>query len=158
MPKGFDNLLTILFASVVLVGLVLHLPTEAGPVDHAPARAVAIVHKAQHLIEDNELVSALRKFDGESDFNSGGIYLFVLDADGQNIYHATDHTLVGSDFTKLVDLDRRPFGQNLITDTAKSGVWHSYRTRIGWRLTYARKIRGGQIIAAGLTAPNQPTH
>ena len=105
MPKGFDNLLTILFASVVLVGLVLYLPTEAGPVDHAPARAVAIVHKAQHLIEDNELVSALRKFDGESDFNSGGIYLFVLDADGQNIYRAktcSDSHFLGHRFFRAI--------------------------------------------------------
>ena len=154
MPKGFDNLLTILFVSVVLTGLVLYLRPEAGPVDHAPARAVAIVHKAQAIIDDNELLVALQQFDREADFNSGGIYLFVLDADGQNIYHAADRTLVGSDFAKLVDLDGRPFGQNLITDTAKSGVWHSYRTRIGWRLTYARKIRSGQIIAAGLSAPN----
>lgn len=154
MPKGFDNLLTILFASVMLAGLVLYLRPEAGPVDHPPARAVAMVHKAQQLIEDNELVSAFRKFDGESAFNSGGIYLFVLDADGQNIYHAANRTLVGSDFAKLVDLDGRPFGQNLITNTASSGSWHSYRTGIGWRLTYARKIRGGQIIAAGFTAPN----
>ena len=154
MPKGFDNLLTILFVSVVLTGLVLYLRPEAGPVDHAPARAVAVVHKAQAIIDDNELLVALQQFDREADFNSGGIYLFVLDADGQNIYHAADRTLVGSDFAKLVDLDGRPFGQNLITDTAKSGVWHSYRTRIGWRLTYARKIRSGQIIAAGLSAPN----
>lgn len=154
MPKGFDNLLTILFASTVLVGLVLYLRPEAVPVDHAPARAVAIVHKAQAMIDESELLVALQQFDREADFNSGGIYLFVLDADGQNIYHAADRTLVGSDFAKLVDLDGRRFGKKLITDTAAAGVWHSYRTRAGWCFTYARKTRNGQIIAAGFSAPN----
>ena len=154
MPKCFDNLLTDLFASVVLVGLVLYLRPAAGPVDHAPARAIAIVHKAQAIIDENELLVALQQFDREADFNSGGIYLFVLDADGQNIYHAADRTLVGSDFAKLVDLDGRRLGKKLITDTAAAGVWHSYRTRLGWRFTYARKTRNGQIIAAGFSAPN----
>ena len=47
MRKGFDNLLTILFTAVLLAGLVLYLRPEAVPVEHAPARAVALVHKAQ---------------------------------------------------------------------------------------------------------------
>ena len=154
MRKGFDNLLTILFAAVLLAGLVLYLRPEAAPIDHAPARAVAIVHKAQQLIDEDELVSELRKFDSENDFNSGGIYLFVLDADGQNIYHAADRTLVGTNFAKLVDLDGRPYGRHLIADTARSGIWHSYRTRVGWHLTYARQTPRGQIIAAAIAAPN----
>ncbi|MGB0478722.1 MAG: hypothetical protein ACPGJJ_05170, partial [Parvibaculales bacterium] len=105
MLKGFDNLLTVLVASVVLTGLVLYLRPETQPVDTAPARTVAIEHRAQALIDDNELLIALQQFDREADFNSGGVYLFVLDAEGQNIYHAADRTLVGSDFAKMVDLD-----------------------------------------------------
>ena len=154
MLKGFDNLLTVLVASVVLTGLVLYLRPETQPVDTAPARTVAIEHRAQALIDDNELLIALQQFDREADFNSGGVYLFVLDAEGQNIYHAADRTLVGSDFAKMVDLDARRFGEKLITDTAQSGVLQSYRTRAGWHITYARKTRNGQIIAAALSAPN----
>ena len=154
MPRQFDNLLTILFGAVVLAGLVLYLHPEVQPIDHAPSRAVTIVHQAQQMIEDSDIASAVQAFDYEGIFNRGGVYLFVLDATGENIYHAADHTLTGSDFSKLTDLDGRPFGQKLVRDTARDGVWHSYRARSGWRITYALKTKQGHIIAAGFSAPH----
>ena len=154
MPKRFDNLLTSLAAAVVLAGLVLYLRPETDATTRISARAVSVVLQAQQMIEESDIASAVQAFDRETAFNTQGIYLFVLDADGQNIYHAADRTLIGTDFAKLKDRDGRPFGQNLIRDTSANGVWHSHRTRNGWRLTYARKTPHGHIIAAGFNAPH----
>ncbi len=154
MPKSFDNLLTSLAAAVVLAGIVLYLRPEADAATRTSARALAVVLQAQQMIEESNMASAVQAFDRETAFNAQGVYLFVLDADGQNIYHAADRTLIGTDFAALKDSDGRPFGQNLIRDTAANGVWHSYRDRTGWRLTYARKTPRGYIIAAGFDAPH----
>lgn len=153
MPKTFDNLLTILCAAVLLVGLVLYIRPESQPIDHAPARAVAIVHKAQNIMQDGAIAAAVKAFDRDGIYNRGGVYLFVLDADGQNIYHAADRTLTGTNFATLKDLDGRAYGQNLVRDATKSGIWYAHRARGGWRLTYARKTAHGYIVAAGFNAP-----
>ncbi len=154
MPKRFDNLLTSLATAVVLAGIVLYLRPETGASKQASVHAVEIVLHAQQMIEESDITSAVQAFDRETAFNAQGVYLFVLDAVGQNIYHAADHSLIGTDFAKLKDSDGRPFGQNLIRNTTASGAWHSYRSGNDWRLTYARKTPRGYIIAAGYNAPH----
>lgn len=155
MPKSFDTLLTVLCAAVILTGVVLFMRPEPQAQGDSLERAIEVVLRAQQFIGQSDIANAVQDFDRETGFNADGIYLFVLDADGQNIYHAADRTLIGTDFAQLTDLDGRPFGRKLITDTAADGVWHSYRARNGWRLTYARKTAKGYIIAAGFTASPQ---
>lgn len=154
MPKGFDNLLTILFTAVLLAGLVLYVRPDPQAANYAPNRAVAMVAQAQQIIAASDIASAVQAFDRNHDFNTQGVYLFVLDADGHNIYHAADRTLIGTDFAILIDKDGRRYGQNLIRDTAAAGVWHAHRLRKGWHLTYARKTPRGHIIAAAFMTPH----
>jgi signal transduction histidine kinase len=159
MPKRFNSLL-MLFALGLLVGWIGG-GASAPDTSHAnlqlPSRAIAIVDKAHRLINQDDLM-AFEEIDRDPTFHQGGLYLFVLSADGENIYHAADRTQIGEDFSRKLDAKQRPYGQQLIRDVSSRGVWHAYQsnnTASGhdeWKLTYARQTRQGHIVASGIYA------
>ena len=116
-----------------------------------------MVDKAYRMITEGGLF-AFNAMDKDPGFYQDGLYLFVLSADGENLYHSADRTLVGQDFSGKRDVKNRPYGQRLIRDTAAQGVWHAYETgntasgENQWKLTYARQTDRGHIIAAGIFA------
>ena len=147
MPKGFDNLLTILLAATVLAGLVLYLRPDA-PRDKMAAQAVDLVMRAQATLEADEITEALLSFDADAGFQAAGLSLLVLDRHGELLYHGADRTRIGSNITRRKDLDNRSFGQDLLRDKSESSVWHSFRTATSWQWAYTRSDRHGHIIAA----------
>lgn len=164
MPKRFNSSLLI-FALGLLVGWVggtSSLPEPKASRAHLPSRAISIVDKAHRLISKNDIM-AFDEIDRDPTFNQGGLYLFVLTADGENIYHGAARTQVGTSFARKVDAKQRPYGQKLIDDVSSRGVWHAYQsshTASGhdeWKLTYARQTRQGHIVASGIYAGMSPS-
>ena len=159
MPKRFTSLLMV-FACGLLVGWLGANASQPAPPSaqaHVPSRAISMVDKAYRMITEDGLF-AFNAMDKDPGFYQDGLYLFVLSADGENLYHSADRTLVGQDFSGKRDVKNRPYGQRLIRDTAAQGVWHAYEpgnTASGkpqWKLTYARQTDRGHIIAAGIFA------
>tara|TARA_B110000971_G_C20024110_1_gene507884 strand:+ start:1678 stop:2169 length:492 start_codon:yes stop_codon:yes gene_type:complete len=159
MPKRFNSLLLI-FALGLLFGWVggtSNLSEPQASRAHLPSRAISIVDNAHRLINKNDIM-AFDEMDKDPSFNQGGLYLFVLAADGENIYHGADRTQVGEDFSRKLDAKQRPYGQHLIRDVSSRGVWHAYQSsntaggHDEWKLTYARQTRQGHIVASGIYA------
>lgn len=153
MPKGFDNLLTILIAAVLLTWLVLYLRPDMPP-DSQLETAVSMVREAQDLLATRNMPDALDAFEREAVYKADNVDFFLLDKSGENIYHAADRTLIGRNFVRGTDEDNRPFSQTLISETTSEGVWHSVHMPTGWHFVYARKARHGQIIAASFSVPH----
>ena len=65
-----------------------------------PHAAIALVDRAHGLVSDDDL-AGFETMDFAPSFNQGDMYIFVLAADGVNLYHAADRTLVGTDFSRL---------------------------------------------------------
>lgn len=122
-----------------------------------PQATIDLVNRAHQLVSEDDL-AAFEIMDDTPSFYQGDLYVFVLAADGINLYHAVDRTLVGTDFSRLQDPTGRRFGKQLIADTSSTGVWHVWQWdnpasgRREWKLTYARQTPQGHIVAAGIFA------
>ena len=122
-----------------------------------PHAAIALVDRAHGLVSDDDL-AGFETMDFAPSFHQGDMYIFVLAADGVNLYHAADRTLVGTDFSRLSDVAGRPFGKRLVEDVSPDGVWHAWQwdnpvsRKREWKLTYARQTPQGHIVAAGIFA------
>ena len=125
-----------------------------------PQAAIDVVTRATNMLNDhgNE---AFAMFDRDARFNHPDSYLFVLAAEGTNIYHAADSSQVGENFAVLRDVDLRPFGLQLVTDADPEGVWSAYRWnnpvtgKAEWKLTFTRQSQQGHIGAVGIYAGSE---
>lgn len=132
-------------------------PTAVDMRTQYPHAAVQLVTRATNML-NMDGHAAFEAFDRDPSFNRVDTYLFVLSADGTNIYHAADRSQVGENFAVLRDVDQRPFGLQLATDAAPGGVWSAYRWNNPatgapeWKLTFSRQSRQGHIVAAGIYA------
>ena len=159
MPKQFKSLLLVFALGLLLgwAGGTFSLPEPKATRAHLPSKAISIVDKAHRLISENDIL-AFREIAKDPSFNLGGLYLFVLSADGENIYHGADRTRVGENYATKVDAKNRPYGQSFIRDVSPSGVWHAYQTKNTasgydeWKLTFARQTHQGHIVASGIYA------
>ena len=122
-----------------------------------PQAAIDVVTRATDMLNEhgNE---AFALFDRDARFNRPDSYLFVLAADGTNIYHAADSSQVDENFSVLRDVDLRPFGLQLVTYADPEGGWSAYRWNnpvtgnAEWKLTFTRQSQQGHIVAAGINA------
>ena len=122
-----------------------------------PQAAIDVVTRATDMLNEHGH-DAFTMFERDGFFNRADSYLFILAADGTNIYHAADSSQVGENFSVLRDIDLRPFGLILVTDAHPDGVWSAYRwnnpmtEEAEWKLTFTRQSRQGHIVAAGIYA------
>lgn len=124
----------------------LHVPNPLRA--QYPQAAINVVTRATDMLNEHGN-DAFVMFDRDAGFNRPDSYLFVLAADGTNIYHAADSSQVGENFSVLRDVDQRPFGLQLVTDAAPDGVWSAYRwnnpatDKTEWKLTFTRQSQQG---------------
>ena len=125
------------------------------PRAQTPRAAIEVVTRVSDLL-DAHGHEAFELLDRDPTLAHPDTYIFVLSADGTNIYHAGDSTQVGTNFVGPRDVDHRPFGLGFITDVAAAGVWSAYRWNNPatghpeWKLTFTRQTKQGHIVGAGI--------
>ena len=158
MSQRAKSLLMGAFFGVVLGAWAMHYWLAAPPPAtraQYPHAAIEMVTRATNMLNTHG-DEALAMFDRDARFNRPDSYLFVLAADGTNIYHAADSAQVGEDYSILHDINQRPFGRQLVNDIDPQGVWLAYRwnnpatATPEWKLTFTRQTQKGHIVAAGI--------
>lgn len=61
------------------------------------------------------------------EFFDGDLYIFVVDEDGLTVAHAAEPTRVGSDVTRLTDVDGKAFGTEMLAVATPEGAWVDYK-------------------------------
>ena len=69
--------------------------------------------------------AALAKFntDPAPEFLDRDLYVFVFGPEGTIVAHAVDPSLLGRHFTSFVDIDGKPFGEEMRDTVTADGTW-----------------------------------